>query len=331
MTEKPTILEQGKRQPPPHPGLGLVRATESAALASGRWMGLGDRHAADHAAQDAMAEALNLMPMKGRIVSGEELRVGGHSPLDSDAAVGTGKGPDLDVEVNAIDGASLVAEGQPGALSIAAFAPPGAMWHPAPAVYMERLAVDRQAAEALGPEVLDAPPAWTLGVIARAKGKDVRDLAVFILDRPRHRTLIHDVRRAGARVFIRPAGDIGATIMAADLEGPLDVIMGVGGASEGLLAACAVKILGGRMYSRVVPQSDTERETCLGAGIDLKRILSCDDMIAGDDVFFTATGITDTPLLRGVRYHGDFVDTQSLVLRSETGTRRIISTEHRLT
>jgi len=330
MTDKPVNIEQGTSQPPPHPGLGLVRATESAALAASRWMGLGDRHAADRAAQEAMSASLNLMPMTGRIVSGEELRVGGHSPLDSDAAVGTGEGPDLDVEVNAIDGASLVAEGRPGALSIAAFAPPGAMWHPAPAVYMEKLVVDREVAAALGPEALDAPPAWTLGLVARAKGKEVRDLVVFVLDRPRHRALVHDVRRAGARVYLRPAGDIGAALMAADPHGDLDVMMGVGGASEGLLAACAVKVLGGAMFGRVRPQNDTEKENCEGAGIDLQQVFTCDDMIAGEDIFFTATGITSTPLVHGVRYRGDYVDTQSLVLRAETGTRRIISTEHRL-
>jgi fructose-1,6-bisphosphatase II len=195
---------------------------------------------------------------------------------------------------------------------------------------MEKLVVDREVAEALGPEALDAPPAWTLGLVARAKGKQVRDLVVFILDRPRHRSLIHDVRRAGARVYLRPAGDIGAAIMAADPRGDIDVMMGVGGASEGLLAACAVKVLGGGMFGRIAPQSDTERDSCEGAGIDLARTLSCDDMIAGEDIFFTATGITSTPLVHGVRYRGDYVDTQSIVLRADTGTRRIISTEHRL-
>lgn len=330
MTDKPTNLEQGKRLPPPHPGLGLVRATESAALAASRWMGLGDRHAADRAAQEAMAEALNFMPMQGRIISGEELRLGGHSPLDSDASVGTGKGPKLDVEVNAIDGASLVAEGRPGALSIAAFAPPGAMWHPAPAVYMRKLVVNREVADAIGPEALDAPVPWTLGLVARAKGKEVRDLVVFILDRPRHRTLVHDVRRAGARVYLRPAGDIGAAIIAADPQGDLDLMLGVGGASEGLLAACAVKVLGGAMFGRVDPQSETEQEACRGAGIDLEQVRSADDMVAGEDIFLTATGITSTPLAHCVRYRGHYVDTQSLVLRADTGTRRIISTEHRL-
>jgi len=330
MRDNPTNIEKGTRLPPPHPGLGLVRATESAALAAGRWIGLGDRNQADHAAQDAMAVALNLMPMKGRIVSGEELRVGEHSPLDSDAPVGTGKGPELDVEVNAIDGASLVAEGQPGSMSVAAFASPAAIWHPDPAVYLEKLVVDRDVAEAIGPDALDAPPAWTLALVARQKGKDIRDLAVFILDRPRHEMLIHDVRKAGARVYLRPAGDIGGAIMAADPACSIDLMLGIGGAAEGLLGACAAKIMGGAMLGRVAPQSDTEAAACKKAGVDFDRILTCADLVKGDDVFLTATGITDTTLLRGVRYHGDYVDTQSLVLRMDTGTRRIISTEHRL-
>ena len=330
MSDQPTQVESGLRQPPLHPGLGLVRATEAAALAAGRWMGLGDRNAADHAAQGAMAEALNLMPMQGCIVSGEELRSGEHSPLDSGAAVGTGKGPKLDVEVNAIDGAGLVAEGRPGSMSVAAFASPGAMWKPAPAVYMEKIVVDRRAAAALGPEALDAPPGWVLALVARQMGKDIRDLVVFILERPRHQQLVHDVRKAGARVYLRTAGDIGGAIMTADPSGGIDLLLGTGGASEGLLAACAVKALGGGMLGRVHARDAAERQACLDAGLDVERVLDCGDMVAGNDVFFTATGITDTPLLRGVRYHGDSVDTQSLVLRMDTGTRRLISTEHRL-
>jgi len=176
--------------------LELVRVTEAAALAAGRWMGLGDRQGADHAAQDAMAEALNLMPMRGRIVSGEELRIGEHSRLDSGATCGNGKGPELDVEVNAIDGATLVAMGKPGALAAAALAPRGALWRAGPAVYMQKLVVDRDVADALGPESLDAPVGWTLAAVARAKGKDLRDVGVFLIDRPRHEQLIADLRKA---------------------------------------------------------------------------------------------------------------------------------------
>jgi len=320
----------GKRPPPAHPGLGLVRATEASALAAGRWMGRGDPQGADHAAQDAMASALNLLPMQGRIISGEEGRVGGHSPLDSRTLVGSGKGPELDVEVNAIDGASLVAEGKPGAISVAAFTPAGAMWNPAPAIYMDKLVVDRTVANHIGPEALDAPPAWTLALVARQKGKDISDLVVFIVERPRHRDLIHDVRKAGARVFLRPAGDIGGALLAAEPETSIDLLMGIGGAAEGLIAACAVKALGGAMLGRVVPQRQDERQACIDAGVDLGRVLTADDMVRGEKVYFSATGVTDGVLLKGVNYHGDTIETHSMVLRLETGTRRFIDTEHRV-
>ncbi len=329
MIDYPSSNKSGKSVPPPHPGLDLVRATEAAALAAGRFMGLADRHGADHAAQDAMAAALDLLPMKGQIICGEEGRIGGHYPLDSQSSVGTGKGPELDVEVNAIDGAGLVADGKSGALAVAAFAPPGALWRPGPAVYMDKLVVDREVAESIGPEALDAPPGWTLATVARAKGKDVNDVVVFMVDRPRHKQLIHDIRQAGARVYLRSGGDIAGALLAADVNAPVDIMMGIGGAAEGLMAACAVKALGGSMLGRVAPQSQNERQACLDGGLDLERILRCSDMVQGDEVYFSATGITDGLVLHGVRYHGDKVDTESMVLRYETGTRRIIQTEHR--
>ncbi len=310
--------------------MGLVRATEAAALVAGRWMGRGEPKAGDLEAQDAMAEALNLLPMKGRIVSGEESRLGGHSPLDSSSLVGTGTGPELDVEVNAIDGAKLVAEGKTGAMAVAAFAPPGAMWNLSPAAYMERIVVDRTVADALGPEALDAPPAWTLALVARKKNKEIRDLVVFVLDRPRHQDLIGEIRRAGARVFLQEGGDIGGALLAADPEGAVDLMVGIGGAAEGLTTACAVKALGGGMLGRLAPQSEPENQACLDANIDLSRIYTCKDMVLGDEVYFAATGITHSAILHGVRYHGDTVETQSLVLRYETGTRRLINTEHRI-
>lgn len=330
MNHPPTKAELGNKEPPHHPGLGLVRCTEAAALAAGRWMGRGDRDGADHAAQEAMATALNLLPMSGRIISGEEGRLHTHSPLDSGLQVGTGEGPPLDVEVNAIDGAALVAKGKPGSLSAAALAPEGAFWRPGPAVYMAKLVVDRVVADALGPEALDAPVAWTLTAVARAKGKDIPDVGVFVINRPRHDQLIAELRKAGARVFLRGGGDISGALLAADAQAPIDLMLGVGGAAEGLLAACAVKALGGLMLGRVSPQSEEERLACLDAGLDLKQILSVDDMVTSDEVFFAATGITDGVLLEGVTYHGNTVDTHSLVLRYETGTRRIINTEHRL-
>ena len=330
MSDHHSLHLENDPKPPPHPGLSLVRATEAAALVAGRWMGLGDSQAGDLQAQDAMAEALNLLPMRGSIVSGEESRLGSHSPLDSGSHVGTGNGPELDVEVNAIDGAKLVAEGKTGAMSVAAFAPPGSMWNLTPAAYMERIVVDRTVADALGPEALDAPPAWTLALVARKKNKAIRDLVVFVLDRPRHKGLIEEIRQAGARVYLQDGGDIGGALLAADPRGAVDLMAGIGGAAEGLITACAVKALGGGMLGRLAPQSESEKEACLAAGIDLKRIYTCNDMVLGDEVYFAATGITDSAILHGVRYHGDTVETQSLALRYQTGTRRLINTEHRI-
>ncbi len=317
-----------EREPPHNPGLGLVRVTEVGALAASRWLGLDNRFEADHAAQDAMAATLNLLPMQGRIVSGEEGRTGENSPLDSGSNVGTGEGAELDVEINAIDGATLVAKGQAGAMSVAALAPRGVFWQPGPAVYMNKLVVDRTVADAIGPDALDAPSGWTLTAVARAKGKEIRDLVVFILNRPRHEQLIAEVRKVGARVVLRDGGDIGGAVVAADPNVAIDVMMGIGGAAEGLMAACAVKALGGAIMARVAPQSEKEMQACRDHGIDLTRILTNEDLVAGNEVMFAATGITDGWLLRGVEFHGQSVKTQSLVLRYETGTRRVITTEH---
>lgn len=330
MSDFPPEMQGRKLTPPDHPGLGLVRVTEAAALAAGRWMGLADRDAADHAAQDAMAAAINLLPMRGTIICGEEGRVGSHTPLDSGAAVGNGTGPELDVEVNAIDGASLVAEGHPGAVAVAALAPKGTMWHPGAAIYMNKLVVDRTVADVLGPEALEAPPGWTLALVARAKNKAIRDLVVFIIDRPRHHDLIAEVRRAGARVFLRSEGDVGGALLAADPRTPVDLLMGIGGAAEALISACAVKALGGAMLAQVAPQSEEERQALLDEGQDLNRIFKCGDLVTGDQVYFSATGVTDGVLLDGVSYHGEYVETHTLALRLETGTRRIIHAEHRV-
>ena len=330
MTSRNHEPQFGHREPPHHPGLGLVRVTEAAALAAARWMGRGDRDAADQAAQDAMARSLNLLPMRGRIVSGEEGRLHAGSPLDSGQDVGTGDGPELDVEVNAIDGATLVGKGKPGALAAAALAPRGAMWRPGPAVWMYKLVADRTVAGTLGPEALDAPIGWTLAAVARAKGKDIRDLAVFVVNRPRHDALIAELRKAGARVVLRGGGDVGGALLAADARANIDLMLGIGGTAEGLLAACAVKALGGVMLGRVTPQLEAERNACQDAGLDLGRVLTTDDLIRGDEVFFSATGVTESAMLAGVRLLGDTAETQSLVLRFETGTRRFMATEHRL-
>jgi fructose-1,6-bisphosphatase II len=309
-------------------GLDLVRVTEAAARRAGRWMGLGKRDEADLDMIDAMAQALNAIDMSGYIVVGEEGKLGVHSLLESGRTIGSGNGPELDVVVDPIDGRNLLAQGHPGAIAVAAVAPRGAMWSPAHAVYMEKIVVDRTVAGALVAECMDAPAAWTLALIARVKQKEIRDLVVFVLDRPRHAALIEEIRQAGARVMLCSDGDIAAALMAASPGQGVDLLLGIGGVPEGVIAACAVKALGGAMLGRLAPQSEAERAAIAAAGLDPRRILSGDELITGEQVFFAATGITDGPLLSGVQYQGDRAETHSLVLRADTGSRRVISAEH---
>jgi len=310
-------------------GLDLVRATEAAAISAGRWMGLGRRDAANGAAEQAMAAALDLLDLDGWIVVGEETRLTVQSGLVSGRLVGRG-GPPVDVVVDPVDGLRLLAQGRSGAIAVAAIAPRGALWSPAPAAYMEKLVVSRETASALVPECLGAPAGWTLALIARVLGKEIRDLVVFVLDRPRHADLVAEIRTAGARVMLADDGDIAGAVLAAMPGGPVDVMMGIGGAAEGIIAACAVRSLGGAMLARLAPQSEAERQAVASSDLDVRRVLTCADMVASDEVFFVATGITDGLLLHGVRYQRDRAETNSLILRCETRTRRLIYAEHLL-
>lgn len=311
-------------------GMALVRVTEASALQAGRWMGRGDRSEADLVATNAMAKALSSLDINGLIVVGEEQKSHQPSVLESGRRVGTGNGPDMDVVVDPIDGKRMLAEGRSGAIAVAAIAPHGAMWSPMHALYMEKMVVNAEAAHALVPECLDAPAAWTLGLVARVKKKAVRDLVVFVLDRPRHAPLIEEIRSAGARVMLRGDGDIAGALMAASRRSSVDILMGIGGVPEGIIAACAVRCLRGAMLARLAPQSEVERAAITDAGMNLGRILSCKEIINSEHIFFTATGIADGPLLDGVRYEGRMAETHSLVLRAETGTRRIIHADHLL-
>lgn len=321
----------GQRPTPPRNlGLDLVRATEAAALKAARWMGLGKPDEADIDATQAMYHALNTVDMQGLIVVGEEGKLGRHSPLDSGALVGTGHGPSVDVVVDAIDGRKRLALGYSDAMSVVGAAPRGSMWSAGPAVYMDKLVVDRSAARALVPECLDAPAAWTLALVARMMNKAVRDLVVFVLDRPRHETLIEEIRTAGARVLLRSDGDIAGALMAAYPGSGVDLLMGIGGVPEGVISGCAVVALGGMMLGRLAPQSADERAAVKAAGLDTKKVMDCHQLVAGKDIFFAATGVTDGLLLAGVRYLGQEAETSSLVLRAATGTRRMIKTIHRL-
>jgi fructose-1,6-bisphosphatase II len=309
-------------------GLDLVRVTEATSLVAGRWLGLGKREEAHRAATEAMYHALSMVNINGHIVIGEEGRLHEHSPLDTGQRVGTGNGPEVDVVVDPIEGTSSVVQGHPGAISMVTVAPRGSMWSPKPAVYMDKIVVDRDAANALVPECMEAPAAWTLALIARAKRKAVRDLQVIVLDRPRHYDLIEEIRSAGARVLLRADGDTAGALIAATPQADADVLMGVGGVPEGVTAACAVRALGGGILGRLAPQGDEEREAIAAAGLNVQQILTCDELVTSDQIFFAATGVTHGPILAGVQYHGNEATTHSMVLRGETGTRRIIHTKH---
>ena len=311
-------------------GLDLMRATEAAALAAARWMGLGLRQEAETSASTALARVLDKLDFDGVIVVGEEQRLGALNILPTGRRVGTGQGVAVDVLTDAIDGRRLLARGRPGAVSVAAVTLRGAIWSPGPAVYMEKIVVCRDVARALVPECLHAPAAWTLGLIARARGKAVRDLVIFVLERPRHTDLINEIRAAGARVMLADDGDIAGAVLAASPDGPVDALMGAGGAAEGVTAACAVKALGGGMLACIAPQSEAERAAVAAAGLDRKRILTCSDLVSSDQIFFVVTGITDGLLLKGAHFNGKRATTNSLILRSETRTRRTIVAEHLL-
>ena len=309
-------------------GLDLVRATEAAALTAARWIGRGDAEAADQAATQAMFEALNSIGFRGRIAVGEEDKLGVHSPLDTFKTVGTGQGPEMDVVVDAIDGAKLLMHGRSGALAVAAAAPQGSIWMPKPAVYMEKLVVDREVVPALVSECLDAPVAWTLALISRLKKKAIPDLVVFMLERARHEELMEETRAAGARVWLRGDGDISGALLAATPHSGVDLMIGVGGVTEGLIASCGIKALGGGMLGRLAPQTPEERAAVEAAGLETKKILQCNEFVTSNEIFVAVTGITNGALLPGVKYSRGLVETHSMILRAETRTRRFIHSEH---
>ncbi|MFC1878669.1 class II fructose-bisphosphatase [Chloroflexota bacterium] len=311
-------------------GLDLTRATEATAINAARWMGLGKYQQADQDATQAMLAVLNTININGVFVIGDEEKVNSGSLIKSGVRVGAGGGPKMDLAVDAIDGLAMLAQGRSGAMAVAALAPKGSMWSPKPARYMQKIVVSRRVGAALVDECLDAPAAWTLALVARLEDKPLPDMTVFVLDRPRHAELIEEIRTAGARVMLRSDGDISGALLAALPDDQVDLMIGIGGANEALIAAGAVKALGGAMLVRLAPQSQEEALKVQQAGHELGKVLTCDDLMAENHFFFTATGITTGSLLKGVRYRGPIAETQSLVLRGETGTRRIINAEVRI-
>lgn len=306
--------------------LELVRVTEAAALAAGRFMGRGDKEAADRAAVEAMRFMLASVDMDGVVVIGEGEK--DEAPmLYRGERVGTGAPPQVDIAVDPIDGTRPLATGNLNAISTVALAPRGTMFDPGPFVYMDKIAVGPVAR---GKVDLSAPVEANLRAIARAKGDRVEDLTVIILDRPRHAELIAEVRRLKARIRLIPDGDVAAALMTAWPESGIDVLLGVGGSPEGVLAACALRAMGGEIQGRLVPRNEDERRRGLELGYDFDRILTVDDLVASDDVCFAATGITDGELLRGVKYSGGGATTDSLVVRGLSGTVRRVQAVHRL-
>ena len=314
-----------KEQPDRNLALELVRTTEAAALAAGRWMGRGDRNACDRAAVEAMRVVLNAVDMDGVVVIGEGEK--DEAPmLYNGERLGTGVPPQVDIAVDPIDGTRLLSLGRANSLSVVALAERGTMYNPGPIVYMNKIAVGP---EARGQVDIEAPPAENLRRIARAKGKDVDDLLVVILERDRHKDLIQAVRQAGARIRLITDGDVAGALMTALPETGVDVLMGIGGTPEGVIAACALKCIGGEIQGKLWPRNEEEARLARDMGYDLDQVLTTDDLVRGENIFFAATGITDGELLDGVRYYGWGATTSSLVMRSKSGTVRRIQAQHR--
>jgi len=305
--------------------LELVRVTEAAAMAAGRHFGRGAKEDADGAAVDAMRLLLDEIDMAGTVVIGEGEK--DHAPmLFNGELVGNGEPPELDIAVDPVEGTELVAKGMPNAISTIAAAPRGTMFDPGPMFYMSKIAVGPEARDVID---IDAPVKDNLSKIAHAKGMDLDELTVVILDRPRHERLIFDVRECGARIRLIPAGDVAGALMAAWPGTGIDVLMGVGGTPEAVLAACGLRAMRGAIQGILWPRNAEEHRHALEAGIDLSRVLTLDDLVTSDDTFFVATGISDGPLLDGVSYSGGFVHTHSLVARGLTASvREIFSHQH---
>lgn len=307
--------------------LELVRVTEAAALAAGRWMGRGDKNAADGAAVDAMRVVLNSIRMDGVVVIGEGEK--DEAPmLYNGEEIGDGSAPRVDIAVDPIDGTTLTSLGRNNAIAVIAVSERGTMFDPGPCVYMDKIAVGPSAVDAID---INAPVKANLEAVAKANGQKVKDVTAVVLDRDRHADIIRECREAGARIRLIPDGDVAGAISVAWRSSGTDILFGIGGTPEGVIAACALKALGGAIQGKLYPRNDEERRAALDAGYDLDKVLHTDDLVWGDDVFFAATGITDGDLMRGVRYWGDGAGTVSMVMRSKTGTIRKIEATHRWT
>lgn len=304
--------------------LEMVRVTEAAALAAGRWVGRGKKEAADGAAVDAMRLLLDTVDMQGTVVIGEGEK--DRAPmLFNGEQVGSGLGPEVDVAVDPVEGTTLVALGQPNALAVMGVSAGGAMYSPGPAVYMDQIVAAPETGDAVE---LDASPEENVAAVAEARNCRPEEVTVMILDRERHVDRVVRLREAGARVLVIPHGTVAAGVAAARLGTGVDIMMGIGGTPEAVILACALRCTGGRFQGRLWPRDGSERKAIIDAGLEPDRLLGVDDLVGTDDVFFAATGITDGPLLAGVRYDGPGATTHSVVMRGTSGTVRFITAEH---
>jgi fructose-1,6-bisphosphatase II len=305
--------------------LELVRVTEAAALQAARWVGKGDKIAADQAAVDGMHAVLGTIRMDGIVVIGEGEK--DEAPmLHNGEQVGDGTPPEVDIAVDPLEGTRLCALGMPSALAVIALSERGTMFDPGPCVYMEKMACREEIADLLD---LDRPLDKTVELIAERRGVEVGDVTAVILDRPRHEAGIDAIRGAGGRVRLITDGDVSGALLAVSERSPVDLLWGIGGTPEGVISACATKCMGGALIGRLWPRDDTERQAAVDAGYDLTRVLNHDDLVQGDNAFFSATGVTDGDVLQGVRYSGARgASTESLVTRSRSGTVRRIHSRH---
>jgi fructose-1,6-bisphosphatase II len=325
-TVLPGTPQPRKQAPNRNLALELARVTEAASMAAARWVGRGDKIGADGAAVNAMRALISTVSMRGVVVIGEGEK--DNAPmLFNGEEVGDGTGAACDVAVDPIDGTTLTANGMSNAVSVLAVAPRGSMYDPSAVFYMDKLATGPEAA---GVVDLDAPVARNIAAVAKAKGGTPHDVTVVILQRPRHEGLIRAVRETGARIHLITDGDVAGAIMAAREGTGIDLMLGMGGTPEGVIAACAIRCLGGVILGKLAPRDEAERRKALDAGHDLDRVLTTEDLVRSDDVFFAATGITDGELVDGVRYLRGGCTTHSLVMRSRSGTIRSIRSEHAL-
>jgi fructose-1,6-bisphosphatase II len=328
MTERhlPDALSVAPSYPDRNLALELVRVTEAAAMAAGRWVGKGDKNGADGVAVNAMRVLISTVGMRGTVVIGEGEK--DNAPmLFNGEEVGSGVGPECDVAVDPIDGTTLTAKGMANAVSVLAVSPRGSMYDPSAVFYMEKLVTGPEAADLVD---IRYPVAENIHQVAKAKGVKPEDVAVVLLDRPRHQQLAEEIRATGARIKFIVDGDVAGAIMAAREGTGIDLLLGVGGTPEGIIAACALKCLDGVIQGRLWPTDDEEKQRAIDAGHDLDRVLFTDDLVSGDDCFFVATGITDGELMQGVRYKSGGASTHSLVMRSRSGTIRSIHSDHKL-